>query len=58
MILKHINYKLMSTAKAHSVSLDTCHVQSECLLPESTNQGFLPMSRQQKTDQTGLTQRL
>ena len=35
----------MSTKKTHSVSLNTHRVQSECLLPESTNHGFLKRLR-------------
>ena len=31
--------------KTQSVSLNAHHVQSNCLLPESTNQGFLKHSR-------------
>ena len=53
---------LMSTKKTHSVSLNTHRVQSECLLPESTNQEFLKRLRYRwvgsKNDQTGLIQRL
>ena len=36
---------LMSTKKTHAVSLNTHRVQSECLLPESTNRVFFKRLR-------------